>query len=64
MRYSELCEIYEDLEQNSSRLKKTEILSNLLKKLKETDYELIYLLKGQVFPDYSKKNLESQKNYV
>ena len=55
MRYSELCEIYEDLEQNSSRLKKTEILSNLLKKLKETDYELIYLLKGQVFPDYSEK---------
>ena len=55
MRYSELCEIYEALEQNSSRLKKTEILSNLLKKLKETDYELIYLLKGQVFPDYSEK---------
>jgi len=55
MRYSELSEIYEDLEQNSSRLKKIDILSEFLKKLKEPDYEIIYLLQGNVFPDYSEK---------
>ena len=56
MEYSKLCEIYENLEQNSSRLKKAEILSNLLKKLKNTKQpEIIYLLQGKVFPDYSEK---------
>jgi len=56
MKYSELCEVYEDLEQNPSRLKKTEILSDFLKKLKhEKDKEIIYLLQGKTFPDYSEK---------
>jgi len=53
MQYSKLCEIYEDLEQNPSRLKKTEILSNFLKTLKEKENkEVIYLLQGTVWPDY------------
>ena len=54
MKYSELCETYENLEQNPSRLKKTEILVDFLKKLKE-DKETIYLLRGKTFPDYSEK---------
>jgi DNA ligase-1 len=53
MKYSKLVEVYEDLEQNPSRLKKTEILSNFLKTLKqEKDKEIIYLLQGRVWPDY------------
>jgi len=56
MQYSKLCEVYEEMEKNSSRLKKTEILSNFLKKLKKEDNkEIIYLLQGKVFPDYSEK---------
>ena len=56
MRYSQLCEVYENLERNPSRLKKTEILSNLLKTLKhEKDKEIIYLIQGKVFPDYCEK---------
>ncbi len=55
MQYSQLCEVYEDLEQNPSRLKKTEILSKFLKKLKQEDKEIIYLIQGKVFPDYSEK---------
>jgi len=56
MNYSKLCEVYEDLEQNPSRLKKTEILANLLKKLRqEPDKEILYLIEGKVFPDYDEK---------
>ncbi|MDD5192959.1 MAG: ATP-dependent DNA ligase [Candidatus Nanoarchaeia archaeon] len=56
MLYKELCEVYEELEKNPSRLKKTEILANFLKKLKhEKHLEIIYLLQGKTFPDYSEK---------
>ncbi len=56
MLYQKLCQTYEDLEQNPSRLKKTEILANFLKKLKtEHSKEIIYLLQGKTFPDYSEK---------
>ena len=33
MRYLELCKVYQELEKNPSRLKKTEILAEFLKKL-------------------------------
>lgn len=56
MLYSNLCAIYEDLGQNPSRLKKTAILSEFLKKLKhEKDKEVIYLLQGKAFPDYDER---------
>jgi len=56
MKYSELCKIYEELEKNPSRLKKTEILADFLKKIKnEKDKEIMYLLQGKAFPDYSEK---------
>ncbi len=58
MRYLELCEIYEELEKNPSRLKKTEILSEFLKKLKhEKDKEIVYLLQGRIFPDYDEREI-------
>lgn len=58
MKYSELCQTYEELEKNPSRLKKIEILSDFLKKLKKEDNkEIIYLVKGKVFPDYSNKEI-------
>ena len=52
MKYTELCEVYERLEKNPGRLKKTEILSEFLKKLKDKDREVMYLLQGRVWPDY------------
>ncbi len=56
MKYSSLCEVYEALEKHASRLEKTEILADFLKKLKhEADKEIIYLLQGKAFPDYSEK---------
>jgi DNA ligase 1 len=57
MKYSELTNVYEELEQNPSRLKKTEILSKFLKKLKKekADYQIVYLLQGKAFPDYDER---------
>ncbi len=56
MHYSKLCEVYEELQKNPSRLKKTEILAEFLKDLKkEKDKQIIYLLQGKVYPDYSEK---------
>jgi DNA ligase 1 len=56
MEYSKLCEIYEELEKNPSRLKKTEILADFLKKIKDKENkEVIYLLLGRAYPDYSEK---------
>ncbi len=56
MQYSKLCETYEELEKTSSRLKKTEILAGFLRKLKnEKNKDVIYLLQGKVFADYSEK---------
>ncbi len=56
MEYLQLCDVYEDLEKNNSRLKKIEILSKFLKKIKNyKNKEIVYLLQGKVFPDYSEK---------
>jgi len=58
MRYLELCKVYQELEKNPSRLKKTEILSEFLKKLKhEKNKEIIYLLEGKIFPDYDNREI-------
>lgn len=59
MRYLELCEVYENLEKNPSRLKKTKIISEFLNKLKlnfnQETKPIIYLLRGNVFPEYEEK---------
>jgi DNA ligase-1 len=61
MQYSKLCELYEKLEKESSRLKKTELVSEFLKQLKHEisknprSSEIIYLLQGRVWPDYVEK---------
>jgi DNA ligase-1 len=58
MKYSELCEVYQELEKNPSRLKKIEILTSFLQKFKkEKDKQIIYLLQGRVFPGCNKTEL-------
>jgi DNA ligase 1 len=65
MLYQELTQTYEELEKNPSRLKKTEILSNFLKKLKfQSNPETIYLLQGKVFPDFSEKEFGISEKLV
>src|SRR3989338_6162970 len=65
MEYLKLCEVYEELEKNPSRLKKIEILSDFLKIIKkEKNKEIVYLLKGKVYPDYSEKEFGISEKLV
>jgi DNA ligase-1 len=51
MKYSELAELYESLENTSKRLEKTYIISQFLKKTSEEDIDKITLLvQGRLFP--------------
>ena len=57
MMYKELCEVYESLGKNPSRLKKTDILAEFLKKMKKEEREIIYLLQGRIFPEYDEREI-------
>ena len=65
VKYSVLADVYEDLEKNSSLLKKTEIISNLLKKTPEEDLErTVLLIRGAVFPSWSDEELGVARQLV
>jgi DNA ligase-1 len=58
MKYSELAEIYESLENTSKRLEKTFIISNLFKRTKEEDIDkIILLIQGRVSPLWDETKL-------
>jgi len=58
MDYSVLAETYEKLEEVPSKLKKTEILADLLSRTPSEDLEKVVLLaRGTVFPGYSQMEL-------
>jgi len=56
MDYSKICKIYQDLENTTKGLEKTEILAGFLNQIRETP-EFIYLLRGKLFPDYDSREL-------
>jgi DNA ligase 1 len=57
MRYLKLAELYESLSATTKRLEKTEILSKFLKDLSESDNEVLYLLLGDIYPEYTEKKI-------
>ncbi len=58
MKYSELVKVYKEIASTSKTLEKTKILAEFLKKLKkEKNKDIIYLLRGKVFPDYDEREL-------
>lgn len=57
MRYKKLAELYEDLGSTTKRLEKISILSKFLKKLSESDKEVLYLLLGNIYPEYNEKKI-------
>ena len=58
MRYSELAEVYENLEKEPSKLKKSEIISLLLKEAPaELLPKIILLLQGRVFPFWDERQV-------
>jgi DNA ligase-1 len=57
MRYQRLAELYEELSSMASRLKKIEILSNFLKHLDEKDRDVLYLILGDIYPEYDERRI-------
>jgi len=57
MRYQKLAQLYEDLSSTTKRLEKTEILSKFLHSLSEEDKDVMYLLMGDIYPEYSEKRI-------
>ncbi|MDO8528549.1 MAG: ATP-dependent DNA ligase [Nanoarchaeota archaeon] len=57
MRYKRLAELYESLSATTKRLEKTEILSKFLREVDNEDKEILYLLQGDIYPEYSEKKI-------
>jgi DNA ligase-1 len=57
MRYLKLAELYESLSSTTKRLEKTEILSKFLKELSESDRGVLYLLHGNIYPEYDQRKI-------
>ncbi len=57
MRYSKLCELYEEISSTTKRLEKTDILSKFLKNLHDEDKDVLYLLLGEIYADYDEKRI-------
>lgn len=57
MKYQKLAELYESLSSNSSRLAKIDILAKFLENLHEDDKEVMYLLEGDIYPEYDERKI-------
>lgn len=57
MKYKELAEFYEKASGTTKRLEKIDILSSFLKKLSEKDREVMYLLEGDIYPEYDERRI-------
>jgi DNA ligase-1 len=57
MRYKKLAELYESLSSTTKRLEKIKILSEFLKQLDKSDREVLYLLVGEIYPEYDEKKI-------
>jgi len=57
MLYKTLAQLYEDLDSTTKRLEKIEILSKFLKYLHQEDKEIMYLLLGNIYPEYDERKI-------
>ena len=57
MRYKELAEFYEEASATTKRLEKIDILSKFLKKIGEGDKDVLYLLMGDIYPEYDERRI-------
>lgn len=57
MRYQKLAEFYELASSTTKRLEKTKFLSEFLKELSEKDREVMYLLEGDIYPEYDERRI-------
>jgi DNA ligase 1 len=57
MRYLKLAELYDELDSTTKRLEKIEILSKFLELLSEKDKDVMYLLMGDIYPEYDERRI-------
>ncbi len=57
MRYQKLAQLYEELSYTTKRLEKINILSKFLDHLKEEDSYILYLIEGNIYPDYDERRI-------
>ena len=57
MIYLKLAELYEELSSTTKRLEKIKILSKFLKHLSESDRDVMYLLLGDIYPEYDERKI-------
>ena len=57
MLYQTLANLYEELSSTTKRLKKIDILSEFLKSLKKSEAYILYLLEGNIYPDYDDRKI-------
>ena len=57
MKYKKLAEFYEEASSTAKRLEKIKILSEFLKSISEEDRDVMYLLLGDIYPEYSEKKI-------
>ncbi len=57
MRYKRLAELYESLNFTTKRLEKIDILSKFLSELSEEDRDVLYLLLGEIYPEYDERKI-------
>ena len=57
MLYSKLTKLYENLGDTTKRLEKRDILSKFLEHLPEEDRETLYLLEGNIYPEYDERRI-------
>jgi len=57
MLYKKLAELYEDLNSTTKRLEKIKMLSKFLEHLSEDDRDVMYLLLGDIYPEYDERRI-------
>ncbi|MBU1252082.1 MAG: ATP-dependent DNA ligase [Nanoarchaeota archaeon] len=57
MKYEKLAQTYDELSSTTKRLEKIGILSKFLKQLKEEDRDVLYLLLGDIYPEYDERRI-------
>jgi len=57
MKYEKLAEFYEDVSTTTKRLEKIKILSEFLKEILSTEKDIIYLLVGDIYPEYDERRI-------
>ena len=57
MRYKKLAELYKELSSTTKRLEKIDILSKFLDILPDSDSDILYLLLGDIYPEYDERRI-------